>query len=113
MLPSGRIQFSPKAKAVACASGCSACKDCWKLLESSGKSWYAHWYAQLCVSGGAVIAPSGPWSMWGVPTVDIGLESGTAVVGRGEEGSSVTGNVSKVVAVGTVKVADGETGETL
>ena len=51
--------------------------------------------------------------MWGVPTVDIGLESGTAVVGRGEEGSSVAGNVSKVVAVGTVKVADGETGEAL
>ena len=60
-----------------------------------------------------MFAPSGPWSMWGVARVDMGLESGTAVVGRGERDSVVAGNMSRVVAVGTMKVSDGETGDTL
>jgi hypothetical protein len=51
--------------------------------------------------------------MWGVPRVGRGLESGMAVVGRGDRDSVVAGNVDKFVAVGFVKVADGETGETL
>ena len=51
--------------------------------------------------------------MCGVARVDIGLESGTAVVERGNGDSVVAGNVSNAVAVGIVKVSDGEAGETL
>ena len=59
-----------------------------------------------------MIGPSGPWSMCGVARVDMGLESGAAAVGRGDRVSVVAGNVSRVVAVGIVKVSDDETGET-